>query len=133
MTSTFSHKVKSRSSLFYKLTSLISIIRVHIIMHVHSYVRKLQLILLANQLNYMHLTMHRQSRFLYISQQLWISTIDKCIIHVLLRVFFLILNCPQFMYIKWLAFHQLQNTGLSILSELQFLPLFLSLSLGIKS
>lgn len=31
------------------------------------------------------------------------------------------------MYIKWLAFHQSQNTGLSILTELQFLPLSLSL------
>lgn len=109
MTSTFSHKVKSRSSLFYKLTSLISIIRVHIIMHVHSYVRKLQLILLANQLNYMHLTMHRQSRFLYISQQLWISTIDKCIIHVLLRVFFF--------NIKLSTVHVYQMTCFSSITE----------------
>lgn len=46
--------------------------------------------------------------------------LDKCIIHVLFRVFFLILNCPQFMYIKWLAVHQSQNTGLSILTEFSF-------------
>lgn len=47
----------------------------------------------------------------------------SCIVE---RFFFLILNCPQFMYIKWLAVHQSQNTGLSILTELQFRLLSLS-------
>lgn len=86
------------------------------------HVTKLQ-ILLANQLNYMQ---PLSVLFLYAYPSNFKFPLDKCIIHVLLRVFFLILNCPQFMYIKWLAFHQSQNTGLSILTELQFRPLSLS-------